>query len=151
MFEKLKILRIHNWRNDKNHLFQGLNNLERLDLRGYRCSTPFRVEPVGMHNLEKLRSLTLRDMTLEGPRCGFFPLTNAWCTLVTIPHLRLLSISFIQIPATLVHLQSLHIKDCDDFSFLPELPSLGDLTIDHCQKLVTLQLLAGDGVKYFTV
>jgi hypothetical protein len=43
---------------------------------------------------------------------------------------------------TLSHLRSLSLSYCGDFTFLPELPSLGYLTIDHCDRLITLHLIA---------
>jgi hypothetical protein len=55
-----------------------------------------------------------------------------WKDIGRIRSLKLTQSYIIPFPQSLVHLQSLTIKDCPLFSFLPELPSLGYLSLQHC-------------------
>jgi hypothetical protein len=45
---------------------------------------------------------------------------------------------------TLSHLRSLSLSYCGDFTFLPELPSLGYLDIECCNQLINLHLFVGE-------
>jgi hypothetical protein len=122
---------------------EGLDNLKQLELGNGLFLFNF-----GKLIGRKLQTLTLRGgMMEEEPASYRYSDLISWCNLVAISHLKLILMSFIRIPSTLVHLQTLHVKDWKEFSFLPELPSLGDLVIDSCQGLLELSLF-GEEFKY---
>jgi hypothetical protein len=113
-----------------------LSGMEKLKELRFRANDdqPTRNLPVSvLERLSKFKSMEM-DLFSMDPSISLnnlheltLRLCNSFSKLLTNP--------------TLSHLRSLKLSYCyDDFSFLPELPSLGDLTIEFCDRITFLQL-----------
>jgi hypothetical protein len=117
-----------------------LSGLEKLKNLRY-CVAPF--VPPTVFDFSVLERLSTFDLTginfsTMGPSISLHSLHDLTVRVV-VGGSRLLT------NPTLSHLRSLTLSNCqDDFTFLPEFPSLGYLTVVHCNQLVTLELSGRD-------
>jgi hypothetical protein len=131
--------------------FCGLNNLSSVNMSSYRNFV--RGGPTGFpiaSGCEVFQRLTAFHaynlMFLERPSETFGP--GDFLQLKHLANLRTLTLlkCFVsQLPETFIHLQSLTIRDCQNFSCFPKLPSLGYLHLSKCPSLTDLSLIDGYG------
>jgi hypothetical protein len=117
--------------------FRGLQSLKILTFGGkHTIKIPFRLPgfPEVFQKLEQLYALQVSICAEENNG------SLLWKDIGRIKSLKLTQSYIIPFPQSLVHLQSLTIKDCPLFSALPELPSLGHLCLQHCYSLKNLHL-----------
>jgi hypothetical protein len=118
----------------------GLEKLCYLRFRGAHTSTAVQLfDFVVLERLSKFESIDMDFSTQEG---GSTATTVSLNNLLNMTLQYAVNISRLLTNPTLSHLRSLSLSYCGDFTFLPELPSLGYLTIESCNRLVTLHLVA---------
>jgi hypothetical protein len=139
--------------------FNGLHNLKCLSIGRESDrwdNLPASVFPIISTDVEKILENLTRCVlsrivipTLTFPICETNIRTNiSFEHFRQTRHMSLCDCVFVQIPENLfVHLHYLSLKNCGEFTYLPELPSLGHLRISTCHKLKDLQL-SGPKQKY---
>jgi hypothetical protein len=131
--------------------FCGLNNLSSLNMGPYRNyvrggQTGFPVA-AGCEVFQRLTAFHAYNLIfLERASESFVP--GDFLQLKHLANLRTLTLQkclVSQLPEAFIHLQSLTIQNCQNFSCFPKLPSLGYLQLNRCPSLTDLSLCGGCG------
>jgi hypothetical protein len=144
MLKRIQVLTIQGCPGLASFQLSGLGKLRDLRFRGANTVNlaPASARLFDYTVLERLSKFESIDMDFSVRNSE---LTAGTVSLINLRELTLryaVNISQLLTNPTLSHLRSLNLLRCGDLLYLPELPSLGYLTIESCNRLVTLHLVA---------